>query len=133
METRAKQLSVAGSLAAAMGVVLFLFVFDPERVPVYPVCLFHKWTGLNCPGCGSLRAMHQLLHGNVIEALRLNALLVLSIPIFAWIGFRLLRQRVQNIPEPAVRPLWIWIYAGIWMVYGIARELPVSLFAAGPP
>ena len=32
-----------------------------------------------CPGCGSQRGIHQLLHGNFIEVFRLNALLIPSI------------------------------------------------------
>lgn len=32
-----------------------------------------------CPGCGSQRAIHQLLHGHIAEAFKLNALLIPSI------------------------------------------------------
>lgn len=132
MESRIKEISVL-SVVAAAGVAMLLFFFDPSRTPIYPVCLFHKWTGLNCPGCGSLRALHQMLHGNIVEALRLNALLVLSIPVFVWLGVRLVRQRIHGAPGLAVRPLWIWIYGATWIVFGVVRELPVPLFAAWSP
>lgn len=120
----------AGLLAGAGVAALVLFAFNPERVPIYPVCLFHRWTGLDCPGCGSLRALHQLLHGNFVEALRLNALLVLSLPLFAWVGFRLVRQQMQGTPGHAVGPVYIWIYLGLWIAFGVLRELPGPLFAA---
>ncbi|HYG25110.1 MAG TPA: DUF2752 domain-containing protein [Verrucomicrobiae bacterium] len=129
-----KSLPVSWTMAlVALGVGLVLYAFNPATVPIFPVCLFHQWTGLNCPGCGSLRAMHQLLHGNVVEAFRLNALLVISIPIGVWFGIRLLRQHLRNEPGPIVRPLWIWIYALVWLVFGIVRELPVQSFAVWPP
>ncbi len=54
---------VVAILMALAGIVLFCF--DPERCGFYPICIFHQSTGLLCPGCGSLRAMHQLLHGHL--------------------------------------------------------------------
>jgi hypothetical protein len=133
MTSRPKSYWWLASLGVAAGIGLVLFLCNPERVPIYPVCLFHKWTGLNCPGCGSLRAMHQLLHGNVSEALHLNALLVLSLPVFAWLGFRLMKQRFTGQPAVVVRPIWVWLYAGVWVVFGIVRVLPLPLFAAWSP
>jgi ABC-type amino acid transport system permease subunit len=40
-------------------------------------------TGLKCPGCGSQRAIHSLLHFDFVQAFRYNALLVLSLPLLA--------------------------------------------------
>jgi ABC-type spermidine/putrescine transport system permease subunit II len=48
--------------------------------PFYPPCLFKKLTGLNCPGCGSSRALHQLMHGNLLPALDYNILVVIFLP-----------------------------------------------------
>src|SRR2546421_11472933 len=45
-----------------------LFWFEPTQHAFYPICAFHRTTGLLCPGCGSLRALHQLLHGQVAAA-----------------------------------------------------------------
>lgn len=44
-------------------------------------------TGLKCPGCGTQRAIHALLHGDVVTALRFNALLPVSIPLLVIYGF----------------------------------------------
>ena len=41
-------------------------------------------TGLHCPGCGSLRAVRQFLHGELWAAFRLNPLMVLSLPLLAF-------------------------------------------------
>ena len=38
-------------------------------------CLFHSYTGLYCPGCGSGRAVHALFEGRIAEAVRYNILL----------------------------------------------------------
>lgn len=42
-------------------------------------------TGLKCPGCGSQRAIHQLLHFNVAGAFKYNALMVISIPVLVFL------------------------------------------------
>src|SRR5690242_18001165 len=69
-------------LALALGMIV-LYRFNPAQYGFYPRCALYETTGLLCPGCGCLRALHQLLHGNVVQAFRFNALLVLSLPLFA--------------------------------------------------
>jgi hypothetical protein len=39
-----------------------------------PVCPFHEWTGLPCPGCGSTRVVEALLAGELLRAAALNPL-----------------------------------------------------------
>jgi hypothetical protein len=124
------------SIAVAVGIVIavVLFVCDPTRVPIYPVCTFHRLTGLDCPGCGTLRAAHQLLHGNLWGALHLNALFVLSLPLLAWVGLRFARRSMTGGPAtPAVRSKWIWWYVAAWIVFGVLRDLPVPFFASFAP
>lgn len=41
------------------------------------------YTGYKCPGCGSQRATHALLNGQLIEAFKFNAIFVLSLIIIA--------------------------------------------------
>ncbi len=119
-------------LLTACGVLFFL---DPSRHGFYPVCMFHRVTGLNCPGCGGLRAMHQLLHGHLAAAFRDNALLVLSLPIAAWWAARW-RCGMRNAkcgmadPRPAPRsafciPRWLWIFMAAAIVFTVLRNLPV--------
>lgn len=67
---------------AAIG--LFYFVFDPATWPWMPRCFFHSVTGLQCPGCGSQRMLHALLHGDFASAWHANALALVSLP---FLGF----------------------------------------------
>src|SRR5580692_7112989 len=55
-------------------VMTMVYFFNPSAHSFYPVCQFHRLTGLNCPGCGATRALYALLHGNIATALRDNAL-----------------------------------------------------------
>lgn len=66
-------------LLIACGVYM---AFDPS-VHAYPRCLFLTLTGWECPGCGSQRAIHALLHGQIASAWGYNPLLLMEIPIFA--------------------------------------------------
>ena len=63
-------LAALGSLGVAM-----LYTFDPRNPGTYPICPFLGLTGYHCPGCGTLRALHQLLHGNVIGAMGYNPII----------------------------------------------------------
>ena len=49
-------------------------------------------TGAWCPGCGSLRAVNDLTHGDVLAAASSNLVLVLALPVLAllWVGLALL-------------------------------------------
>ncbi|HOP80857.1 MAG TPA: DUF2752 domain-containing protein, partial [Armatimonadota bacterium] len=71
-------------LMVVVGLLVTLYLFNPAVTRIYPPCPFNAITGLHCPGCGSLRAAHQLLHGNLIAALDLNPLFVLSLPFIVY-------------------------------------------------
>ncbi len=66
-----------------VGLLLIFYFFEPTDDSFYPKCPFHSITGLQCPGCGTLRGLHALSHGHVVEAFRLNALMVIALPIAA--------------------------------------------------
>jgi hypothetical protein len=108
---------------------LVLFCFDPRQYHFYPVCFFHQTTGLLCPGCGALRATHQLLHGHFAAALRFNPMLVVSLPLLLWFGAKYALQQARNQPvTTGVRPLWLWLALGAVLVVSVLRTLPGSPF-----
>lgn len=108
--------------------LLVLWRNEPSGQPYYPRCVLYMATGLQCPGCGILRATHALLHGRWAEAWRLNPVWVLTIP---WIGWGLvagvLRSRGVNAWQPWSRPWMLGTMAGVAVAHGIARNLPVVL------
>lgn len=54
--------------------------YNPNGNIYFPKCPFRELTGLKCPGCGSQRAIHYLLNFDILNALKENVILVLSIP-----------------------------------------------------
>jgi len=119
----------AAVLGLAIGSVFYFF--DPAQFGFYPACLFHKLTGLNCPGCGGLRALHQLLHGHLAAAFQLNPLLVLALPLALWFLARQIFDRGAGKLTLATftRPPWPWILLGVVVLFGVMRNLPLPLFA----
>lgn len=45
-------------------------------------CFFHKFFGIQCPGCGFQRAFIELIRGNFMESIRLYPALVPIITMF---------------------------------------------------
>ncbi len=120
-------LTVLAVLSAVAGAVLFWF--DPRQYHFYPVCLFYRTTGLLCPGCGALRATHQLLHGHLATAFRFNPMLVVSLPVLAWLGARYAWREHRNRPASlGVRPLWLWLGLAAVLVVSVLRNLSGAPF-----
>jgi hypothetical protein len=61
-------------VCVAIAAAALLFAFDPAVTWWFPSCPFRALTGWLCPLCGSLRALHALLHGAPRIALALNPL-----------------------------------------------------------
>jgi hypothetical protein len=119
----------AALLSVLAGVVLFFF--DPAQSSFYPSCLWHSLTGLACPGCGCLRALHQLLHGHPAAAFHLNPLLAMFLPLGLWLFARHIFGRGAQHSAVAIlsRPPWHWILLGVVALFGVLRNLPFPPFA----
>ncbi len=72
-----------------MAATAYVTAVDPSDRAVIPACPFRTVTGLWCPGCGLTRATHHLMHGDVLGALRYNALLpfVLALITLLWVDW----------------------------------------------
>lgn len=72
------------------GIVILLvlyFIFDPETTFFMPQCLTYALTGYECPGCGTQRMLHALLHGNFAAAWHYNPFILCAIPFVLVILF----------------------------------------------
>ena len=56
--------------------ILLYFSFNPERGLLFPKCPFNQYLGIYCSGCGSQRAIHDLLHFRIGDAISHNLLLL---------------------------------------------------------
>lgn len=108
------------ALPVAALTILLIYLFDPSKGG-FPACPFRTFTGMLCPGCGSQRALHDLLHGHVSEAWGHNALLVTSLPLLALHGAwgRLFRTDRPLSSYNGVVLAWILLIVG----WGILRNI----------
>ena len=108
-------------------VLLFIGMFDPAQFGMFPRCPFHWLTGWQCPGCGSQRALHHLLHLDIYQALLDNPLLVISIPYilagFAFDSFDIKSPVLLRIREKLFGYRAIIIVAVIVILYWFGRNL----------
>ena len=106
--------------ALLVGALGYVGLVDPHKPDsVFPICPFRLLTGWNCPACGGLRMVHDVLHGDLAAAISDNAFLLVGIPVLA--GWILLRRRSGKslFSAPAVATLMIATLA--WTV---VRNLP---------
>ncbi|RYD86787.1 MAG: DUF2752 domain-containing protein, partial [Sphingobacteriales bacterium] len=78
-----KTIHITAVALAITAICIVYFTFDPAKYNFFPKCPFHMLTGLDCPGCGSQRAVHSLFHGELEKAVNYNLLLVMSLPFLA--------------------------------------------------
>jgi hypothetical protein len=105
-------LSPAGTAMAAAGYLATVAAIDPFRA--YAVgCPVHAVTGGWCPGCGSTRAVHQLLEGDVVGSLVCHPLVVpiAGLLAYLWVGWAVRTHgpgpAARWLRRPAELPAWI--------------------------
>jgi len=112
------------ALAVPVGIWL-LWTFDPnvEGNP-FPPCMFLAFTGYYCIGCGLTRALHALVHGDLLRAFSMNplglttlALVPLMVLWSAGWNPRWLQPLMKVVMEPK---LWLVLLPAYW----VARNLP---------
>jgi hypothetical protein len=116
----------------AVAASLLYFYFDPSLGKFFPSCPFYTITGLFCPGCGSQRAFHELLHGHIINAAAHNLLFVLFTPLMLFSAIVTANNifRRQKIGQAIFHstPVAITVFLAV-IFFWIARNIPFEPFA----
>src|SRR5690606_10121696 len=112
------------------GFILIYYFFNPSSVFSIP-CPMYYISGFYCPGCGSQRAIHSLLHGDIHGAFRFNSLMVLTLPILIYgLGITIANWifGTQYRAMLFYSKLFIFGYFGIAILYWVLRNLPFYPF-----
>ena len=126
----APPLLLAGGLLAAS---VALHLRDPHQSGSWGFCPWLVMTGTACPGCGGLRAVHDLTHGEVAAAVSSNAVLVGSLPLLAWLWTRSVvhRWRDERPLVPAAVVAWSGgVAIALLLVFWVVRNLPFASYLA---
>lgn len=115
-------LGVAAVALIGVGVVAQV---DPNAPGHYPTCPFLAVTGWYCPGCGALRAIHALAHGDLWTALARNPLTVVAVGylVVTWVCW--LQRSARGRPLRWLAPPWVLygVLASI-LLFWVLRNVP---------
>jgi len=104
--------------------------FDPVHRHV-PLCPFKALTGWDCPFCGGLRAVDELVHGHLTAALHANAVVIIAGPLLVLLWCDSMRRHQAGRPARVV-PKWTWLAAVVVLsAFTVVRNLP-SMAALRP-
>lgn len=118
-----KKIGLAAAACCLGAGAWVLYTKDPEACGFYPPCLFHKFTSLLCPGCGSTRSLHALLNLDLFKAISMNPLLIGAIPVL--ILFCICPRATRWKPVPILA-------AGVILGFWVLRNMPGFEFLAPP-
>lgn len=114
-----------GVAAAGLVGAGYVTAVDPNAAGHYPSCPFLAVTGWYCPGCGALRAVHALGHGDVMTALARNPFTVVAVGylVVAWILW--LRREATGRARRLLAPAWV-LYGvlGAILMFWVLRNVP---------
>ncbi len=119
----------AGALAGAA----LLAVRSPYVPLSYGICPSVALLGVVCPGCGGLRATHDLVTGDLVAAWHANPLWVVAVPVLvvAWSVWLVRRWRGEPARTRATWPAWVLI--AVVVVFTVLRNVPALAPSLGPP
>lgn len=123
-------LLIVGFLVVGLAGAFVLWKFTPGESALLPPCPFQMVTGFSCPGCGSTRAAHALLHGHLFQAFDFNPLLILFLPFLAYAGLSKVRMLLfgKKLPGPEIKAWAVWSIFGLILVFWVVRNLPWEPF-----
>ena len=129
-------LCAAGAISVTAGALGYIYAKDPNlSSSAYPQCALKSVTGIDCPGCGGLRATHALLHGDFAGALDHNAFALLIVPVIGFLVVRfVLEQFDVRLPAPRLAPWMAWSFIVALGVFTVLRNInvgPFVYFASG--
>ena len=115
------------ALGFLLGVSLVVYIYHPSTPVKMISSPFRQITGLYCPGCGTIRALTQLLQGNILKAISHNIFAVLFSPLLIWVILSNLSIVVRGKPlaKFELPSKYIWILLGTLIIFAIGRNIPL--------
>jgi len=114
-----------GVAAAALVSAGYVAAVDPNAAGHYPTCPFLFLTGWYCPGCGALRAVHAMAHGDFMTALDRNPFTVVAVGYLVVTWFMWFQRSARGRPLRWLAPPWV-LYAvlGAILTFWVLRNIP---------
>lgn len=103
--------------------IITLLIYLNEKYSIYIPCIFHKITGLYCPGCGITRMLISIINLNYYQAFRYNPLMFILLPFFIIYYILYYIYWLKNKKLVINNKIWYTLLI-IIIFYGIIRNLP---------
>lgn len=118
--------------AAGIGAVALVHFRDPHVEGSYGLCPVYTLTGIYCPGCGGMRAVHNLTDGRIIDSLHSNVIAIPLLVIFTWfVGRWTVRAwRGQRLTLPRVNRPAMVVLAVLVVIFSVLRNTPWGTWLA---
>ena len=107
-----------------LGAVLLVHLWDPNTSGSYGFCPLRVTTGLLCPMCGGLRAVHALTHGQWETAWGLNPALMVLLPVMlgAWAVWVWRARRGRPSTYAERREVFVPALV-LFLLFGVTRNI----------
>lgn len=123
---------VGVAAAAVLGCAVVWWADPTTPGGFLPVCPTKLLVGLDCPGCGGLRMVYSLLHGDLAAAARFNALALVGLVWLVWAYAAWVYGRLAG------RRVWSWqhhrwaapVVLLLVLAWSVLRNLPFGPFLA---
>ncbi len=123
MSRQGQRYIVVAAILLAITILCIYFYCDPSD-NFFPRCPFLSLTGYQCPGCGSQRAIHALLHGDIASAWHFNAILFVFIPAVAvLLVAEIKREKWGRFYAKVNSRLMIWGATIVLLMWWILRNI----------
>lgn len=99
----------------------------------YIYCFQNRYLHIYCPTCGITRMLDSLLHLDIIGAARANICLLALVLLIAYFDLRALLsllRREERILH--VRAVYVYIFIGVLIAFGILRNILLIRYGIDP-
>ncbi|MGB0897396.1 MAG: DUF2752 domain-containing protein [Flavobacteriaceae bacterium] len=118
-----KFVAICAIILFCIGIRYFYTNNPADNTTPFAICMTKRIANIDCPGCGGQRAFHQLLHGNFIEAGKLNIFIYFFAPLLTYIFFSFtLKPFNINFPDIDISTKGLLIILLVLIVFTFFRN-----------
>jgi len=119
-----KLLSIIGFFILGGGIYYFYQNDPAQSETVFILCVTKNISGIDCPGCGSQRAFHELLHGNFIKAAKLNLTIYFYTPLLLFLFLKIALKPFRiDLPDLLITTKRLMLILFFLLLFTVLRNL----------
>ena len=119
-----KLLSIIGFFILGGGIYYFYQNDPAQSETVFILCVTKNISGVDCPGCGSQRAFHELLHGNFIKAAKLNLTIYFFTPLLLFLFLKTALKPFRiDLPDILITTKRLMLILFFLLLFTVLRNL----------